>query len=463
MKKSVLIILMFLILIPITVKADIKVNIEPVKDTILRGGDAVYIVTLKNDDKFESLDLSTSDDFFRAKVEPRIFSLKPEEEVKIKIVMSALNNAQPGRYVVTMPVWSVLTNEKRNSAPMTVILADPNNLISHEFLNNQIDPRRDDSLIQIKFKNNYNLMLDNVNVELVSDLFSVKKTIRLEPLSEVVEDFIIDIDDNTKEGEYLLKIVYDVNGNKAEKKDSIRVAKFSDVKKTTETEGNLFSSIRKIVIENDGNNEIKEKHVEELNFVQRLFTGANPKPSSVERKNGKYILSWVFDVKPGDKQELEISTRYRGFFMIIGLLLLAFGGGYYYFSKDVKIDKKVIHVKGEHGLSKAKVLISVKNTGVKPVSNVRVMDRVPHLVKPVTSATLISPTIIKKSDYGHAMIWDIQNLAKDEERVLTYDIESQLGIIGRFNLPSAFVKYRDETGKVLSSSSNKLFLFSASE
>ncbi len=88
-----------------------------------------------------------------------------------------------------------------------------------------------------------------------------------------------------------------------------------------------------------------------------------------------------------------------------------------------------------------KVLLNVRNRGSVRVNNVRIVDKVPNVIKAPTQHGNLRPTHVKAAPEGTVMVWDLPALRPGEEKIISYRIEGNINVFGRLVLPHAVAKY----------------------
>ena len=115
----------------------------------------------------------------------------------------------------------------------------------------------------------------------------------------------------------------------------------------------------------------------------------------------------------------------------------------------------MLTIKSNGGISEMKIILVVKNTGGN-LNRVQVVDRLPKIIKKPAEYGVVKPTNVKHSELGGTMIlWDLQNLVRGEERVISYKIKSDIHVVGRLHMPVASVRYRTNKGKLVVVDSNR--------
>ena len=130
--------------------------------------------------------------------------------------------------------------------------------------------------------------------------------------------------------------------------------------------------------------------------------------------------------------------------LIIAYLLLTYYGKEIVVSKSVSKSAKSLRVK-----------LSVKNTTNQMLQNVTVTDFVPTPLKVLKEFEMAEPEAIKR-EHGHVkLVWKLDNLYPNEERVFIYSLKSSLSIFGSLALPQAIARVK-VSGKQKSYSSGSV-------
>ena len=186
-----------------------------------------------------------------------------------------------------------------------------------------------------------------------------------------------------------------------------------------------------------------------------MFAYADYKKSILKTENG-YDLKFNLSLKAGESKTIIIVIDYKPLWIVIVLILILIALLYYYLRPAIRITKKAFKFKKDKdGLIEIKVMLHVKNTSNKTTKDVKVIDLLPRMVKPVAEFGTLKPVKAQKSLHGIRFIWEIPLLEKHSERVISYVVKSALPVIGTITLPSASIQYTDAKGKVMNIISNK--------
>jgi DNA-dependent RNA polymerase auxiliary subunit epsilon len=103
------------------------------------------------------------------------------------------------------------------------------------------------------------------------------------------------------------------------------------------------------------------------------------------------------------------------------------------------------------------VHLYIRNRSRNKVFNIALNDTVPSLLsyKENTSIGYLSPSQVKQRKKGKTRLnWDIQSLDPLEERILVYEAEPRLEVLGQVDLPSAQASFEDSEGNTRTYESN---------
>jgi len=307
--------------------------------------------------------------------------------------------------------------------------------------------------IKIQLKNKATHSLDNLKLKLTSAFFNYEKTFSLNS-SETINLNIPIESEKTKSlnaGQYLIKTQIELEGIKTEREDMIKFLKQEDIE-TIESEEGFIKKRNEIIKRNIGNVEKTIKITAKKNLISFLFTTLNKPTTDSEIKGFTKIYTWEKILIPGEEIKIIITTNW--FFPIIIIILIII---IIFFVKksietDLSLRKKVTFVKTKGGQFALKITLRVKSK--RFLERINVIDKLPHLVKLYDKFGSIHPDKIDIKN--RRLEWNIENLSKDEERIFTYIIYSRIGVVGRFELPSAFTTYEKE-GKLKRTVSNRSF------
>ena len=170
----------------------------------------------------------------------------------------------------------------------------------------------EETLFKVNIKNNYDINITNLKLELESEFFSQYKDLNLSWSEEKTKNFLVNFTGNIEKGEHLVILkVYSLNELVIEKEYIMDIGDFPNLMGSkTPIENFLFSS-ETIVKTNNGNSILHEEYMKELTSFENFITSTSPEPTSKIKENNRYILIWKFDLNPGETKIITIEKDYR--------------------------------------------------------------------------------------------------------------------------------------------------------
>ena len=252
-------------------------------------------------------------------------------------------------------------------------------------------------------------------------------------------------------GKYLSPTIYSVEGLLKDSLNRIldsrsvtfRINKVRNLMQSSSVSYSLFSQIKVITIENEGNVLEEDFYVtESVPLYVKNFFYPEVEPDRIEEKDNRIVYSWhVSALPPGNELTIKYEIRFFSIWLIglaiIGIVLLAFK--YAYSPKIIKKHKLVGKI--ERG-KEITISLEVRNPTLHEIKNVVVSDLITPIARLVKKFDTMRPSV-KKTDHGIELIWKIKTLKPMEERVFTYRIKPVVDIIGTLRLPRATITYLD--------------------
>jgi len=280
------------------------------------------------------------------------------------------------------------------------------------------------------------------------------------PLESRSEQVTVNFDSFVEKGEYDVRVLVTLEKDVlVDRTERVAVGYYNDVTQDLVIDDGFLTKTTRLLRENKGNTPSKEEYTLRLSSFEKTFTRFTPQATSVEKQNGLYYYIWKFDISPGGTYRIEIFTNY--FYPLLGIIvvILVLWLIYTFVRSDVSLKKKVLTIKSGESISDIKVLLVVKNRG-KPLSHLQVMDKIPHLMKQPQEYGTIKPHKVRKDSMGVVLTWNLENLVKNEERIISYRIKSHVPVIGKIMIPQALARYRGTSKRLHIVKSNKISLLS---
>jgi hypothetical protein len=221
--------------------------------------------------------------------------------------------------------------------------------------------------------------------------------------------------------------------------------------KTTQSSEGIFLQRLEISKKNEGNTKGSVTVIVEKNLFSALFTSFNIEPDKKELEG--FSINYVFrrDLAPGQSLDIVAKTNWWILVIIIIVLIILYMLIDKYLKNKMVLKKRISLVRTKGGEFALKVSITAKARDF--VEKIRIFDRLPPMVK-VFERYGLPPDRI--DEVNRRLEWNIRALGKGEERVLSYIVYSKIGVVGRFELPSAEAVY-EFNGKIKEAESNRAF------
>lgn len=313
-----------------------------------------------------------------------------------------------------------------------------------------INPESEQLTITIKNKVQYDF--DELTIQMDSAFFNYKDTISLK--TSETKEFQITIDKEKiktlQAGPYLLNTKINTREKTANIESIIKFLGQEGIE-TTETKEGILIKRNEITKTNVGNLNKDVKITAEKNLISYVLTTFNIAPE-VQRQGFKITYTWEKELIPNEELKIVIKTNWLWPIFVIVFVCIIFILIKRYVESDLILSKRVSFVKTKGGEFALKVTLRAKAKSF--IEKVHIIDKLPHLVKLYERFGAIAPDKIDLKN--KRLEWDVESLNKGEERIFSYIIYSKIGIIGRFELPSAKAIYEKE-GKIKEAESNRSF------
>ncbi|MBT4135255.1 hypothetical protein HOD75_00360 [archaeon] len=437
-----------ILLIPLTTAINLNIETEKVSETVILDLEkpAILDLTIKNNGETGEFEIYT---IVGIDITPDKFELERDEIKKITLNLfprEALNS-RAENLKFEYRIRDSSGDIQKQEAIIDILNLEDAILIETENLN----PKSEQ--LKLIIKNTINNEFNNLKLISTSAFFDYEKTISLNAYER--KELIIPINkDKTKTlnaGQYLVNNKIEINGKTTYKESLIKFLEQEDIE-TTETKEGLIIKRTEISKINLGNIEKTVTIKIKKSLISYLFTTTNIASTKTEFNGLSVIHTWEKEIIPNE--ELNVIVKTNWFFPLIILILII--TAIYYAKKSVEMDlalkKHVSFVKTKGGQFALKVTLRVKSK--KYLEKIRIIDKIPHLVKLYDKFGAIYPDNIDLKN--RRIEWNIESLNESEERIFSYIIYSKIGVVGRFELPSARAIYEKE-GKVKETTSNRSF------
>lgn len=442
----------FLVFISLASAINLEIEKEVINEVVIIEFDnpAIFEFTITNlneTDSFEfyslvGVDITPGDPFIMAGGETK----------KVLVEITALESAKrnPGYYNFVYKIKGSNTGIQEDRLKIKIVSLK--NAI--ELSADNINPDSAETTVHLINKEDF--AFDKVEAEFSSVFFQFKKSFSLPALGKksFTADLIKDEFKTLTAGPYMLDANIKI-GNVSETIGStIKFLEKSGLS-TEESEEGFFVARHEITKKNEGNTQAVAEVSLEKNIISRLFTTFNIAPNKIERQGNRVLYLWQLELRPDES--LTVIARTNWLFpviIIIAIISIIFLAQIYLVS-DLIVKKKIKFVKTKGGEFALKVSINLKAR--RFVEKINIIDKLPPIVKLYERYGTIAPDRIDEKN--RRIEWNIESLNEGEESILSYIVYSKIGIIGKFELPSAKGVYERE-GKIKETESNKVFFVS---
>ncbi len=436
-----MVIAFLLLMVMITSVSALQLTYEPVRDDVLPGGSAVYTVHMRNEDPMsisvtiKSLDLAWTMDKDAEK-----YTIDAGQTRDAVVTYTPVSqNVKPGSYGLNFQASSS-TEKQTQILPVQVL--DFMEVLNINVPLRPLDPRRP-AILSLALKNKYNVQLDNMRVQVQSDLFNGEQTVSLGPLGKKDIEFQLKLAENQQEGKYDLTVRASLPNNKIvwDKKETLVVSKYGAVQQVVEEEQGFFTGGETVTHTNSANTVTEDVYEKQLGTLAYYVSTFDPVPSKITKEESGYRVQWVTSLNPGQRVVLRYRTNY-GKPLLMGLILLGIIVAVYKAKKRfLYIKKRVLLLHTEKGgVGIMKVVVEVRNNSGHDLPNVSIMDKVPKMINAPTDFGMHKPVQVKQMPDGVLLIWRFPLLRKGQEITVSYKVATKTQVMGRMVLPRAVVK-----------------------
>ncbi len=434
-------------------------NVEVLDNTITKDGSAEFKVIVQNTGNYDDLfTISTKDVNWILSSESSIIPGGGEKEFIVSLKPKPLLIEDRTYFIPVM-----ITSEKtgfyyEDTKNFAVFIIDPNRLPgiypptitpTIAMLEKKVDPREKVSVI-VRLWNRNPRELDGLRVVIDGDVFQKEYTTKLLPLEDKMNEILFDIYPLTDPGIRNLTVTIFFEGKDiAESSTQYEIIGYAELRETSSQRTVFCRTAKSFSIYNNGNQPAEARKEFKLNIFERLFTKFSPEADKVKGDDGKTYYVVKATLKPRETLNIEVVTNYRVLVLIV-LIIIAGVILYYLLRSPLIIIKNAEPLgKGAEGLSELKVSIYLKNRSRKPVTNLRVVDMVPHIaeIERKTRLGSMEPVHIGATHKGTIAKWELHALEPYEERIITYRLKSRLTLVGGIKLPSAKARFDARQGK----------------
>jgi hypothetical protein len=429
------------------------VNSEPASleftpiNTLIIGNsnNAIYSFEINNNqEKGDRFTIFTSEEYWSWSIqtEPSILDLDKNSEKDFLLNIKPIEILTPGEYLIPITITSLNNESIKLEEELKINITTYDSAINTSLrIPDNINPN-EETLFKIDITNNYNLEINNLNLVLESEFFSISQNLNLSKSEEITKDFLVNFIGNIEKGKHDLNIkIYSINKLVLEREYIMEIGDFPNLVGSETPEENFLFSSEIIVKTNNGNSVLHERYTKELTTFEDFITTTSPEPTSKIKEGNKYLLIWEFDLNPQETKTIIIKKDYRKLiFYLIGIVIL-FGLFYNYRKRDITLTKEVLSIKqSKDGILSMDIVVSLKNKSRRNLKNLKLLDTIGHLVDKPSHFGSEEPKIIKSNE-NTKMLWHIPLLRGKSNFVVSYNVKIKHHRISNLVIPRSVAKY----------------------
>ena len=448
-KRALLITLLSMILTLNLISAiSLDVSTNSISDSIITelNQPAIFDLTIRNLGESSNFEIYSLVGVDLTPIDPFPIDSGQTKTIRVNAILQEYLKSQKGPYTFEYKIKNSENEVQKEKLTIGIFGLENTLLITPQ----NINPNSKEIILTLK--NKASITLTNLDIKITSAFFDYEKTIELKG-NEIKEIQISLNQEKIKSllaGSYLMNTEIKINNKNANIESIIKFLEKEGIETTEIKEGFLIKR-DEIIKTNVGNIPQSIKITTEKNIISYLFTTFNY-PPEIERTGFKIKYTWGKELIPNEELKLVIKTNWLLRIIIIVLIIGLFILIKRYVDSNLILTKKVSFVRTKGGEFALKVTLKAKAKNF--IEKIHIIDKIPHLVKLYEKFGAISPD---KIDMKNRRIeWNVESLNKDEERIFSYIVYSKIGIVGRFELPSAKAIY-EKQGKIKEAESNRSF------
>ncbi len=437
--------LIFLLTIGIA-RADLSMQITPIKSTIDWNGTALYTVTVTNTGHDDTVRLKPSTfDWGTIIFNDYTLFVPAGSSISTKVSVGPPRDILIGNYAVEI---FALLNSNPDIRTSDFLKLTVTSELPHIEPDYNLPPDLNPGLtpLTLILKNTGTTAVDGITAKLESPLLKEPVNFDVGAMSKgearVVWDTTLDIPLNTPAKHYDFTLsVYKNNEFMNSYTQTFSILENPSIKTEVIPEQKFLGTRYTVTLTNVGNTLGNADYRITVPSWQRFFIEGKSKPAiTVLNKNAE--ASWPYSLPAGASITFVYTISFMPLLALLIAILLLLYVGFWYLGQGLMISKELVH--GERAL---KVKLNVKNNSTKPQRNIIVEDSIPTPLTLVREFATLHPTAIKKSDGAVKLLWKFDVIWPHEEKVLTYNLKSSLAISGTVLLPAAKIRKKGDVGE----------------
>jgi hypothetical protein len=384
-----------------------------------------------------------------------ILYIRPTENVVGKV----------GSYAVSIEVIDESTGQSFLLQPTVSIGEEPKEYIatvvgSTDFPE-KISPKQELSF-KITLANQNKLDIKDAKLIISSGLINEERDLEIVPNEEKVIEVKKSLDPKTKPGKGALSIRLVYNGKDvltSPLESSYEIVPYSEITDVTLKKKSFLRRSETIKFTNQGNVPFVGNLSVPTTWAKSIFSSTSPKSALLNAK-GKYYYNWETRIAPYESVTVTIRQNYIPLAVLIIALIIILA--LVFIKKEpMTVSKELTESeKEEESFLRGRIQITLRNNSPKPIKDITIVDKLQQLFHIEESNILgtMKPTkLVRNKLHQTLAVWNIEELAAGEERVITYFIRCKIKIIGGLTLLPTVVRFRLD-GKETHIKSKPLFI-----
>lgn len=447
--------------------SDFEVDYIVEKGDIFLDEKAVFEFTINNEleenDRY-SIYLPTATDW---KLSPTYIEVEKEKARNFELMLNPSLKVEPKGYTIPVRIKS-LTTKRYEDVYVRVFVKSyngtearylPNVALTVE-IEEEVDPT-ENLPVTISMRNRNMLDIKNMDVNIMSPLFSKTYSVELSELEAKTQEIWFSLDDYQEPGIYDLSVELSINNKSVSRAETqFEIKKYSVFITSKNISRGILRTVTYINVYNKGNYNATNTVKEPVNLGQGVFTYTTPR-AYVMKENGERYLAWDMTLEPSARTYIKVDRNYQWFVAFIILASVCLVLYYLFRTPIIAIKQAKIYGGAGEGVSHFKIKLLIKNRSNKSVNNVKIIERIPQITSFIEESNLgtLKPSkIIKHKKSGTILRWDIDKLDPFEERIITYKLKSSLKLIGNIHLGALKVRFETAPGQERVARSNKVLV-----
>lgn len=357
--------------------------------------------------------------------------------INVDATLSPPRDVRIGTYAVEIQAISNKDPSIRASAFLKIVVTSELPKIEPEWgIPKQLNPG--ETKVNLILKNTGSTAVSGLTAVLTSTLLPQPVTFDVGTLqkgeAKLIWDTILNLPLNTEAKEYTFNIQILKDGEEVGKQTyAVTVLPKPSVEVSVSKDEGFLTTAYAVVVTNIGNTRATGVYSDTLPSWKSIFLFSKLKPDfATGAYAGSVSASWPYDLEVGQSTIITYKISYIPLLaLLLALLVLGYAGSWI-FQQEVRLTKMV-----EAAGKALKVKLLVKNATRKPVRAVVVTDEIPTPLKLMREFGGEKPAAIKQSSGAIKLLWKFDTLWPGEEKQLSYNVKSALGVVGTLILPPA--------------------------